>query len=71
MAAVEVACRDILGKHLGVPVYQLLGGNVRSSILGCANGWYRADRTPESFVKAAEKVVKMGFGALKLDPFFS
>jgi len=69
MAAVEMACWDILGKHLGVPVYQLLGGKVRSSILGYANGWYRADRTPESFVKAADKVVKMGFRALKLDPF--
>jgi len=36
MAAVEMACWDILGKHLGVPVYQLLGGKVRSSILGYA-----------------------------------
>jgi len=69
MAAVEVACWDILGKSLGVPIYQLLGGKVRDSILGYANGWYRAERTPENFVKAAEVAVKKGFHALKLDPF--
>jgi galactonate dehydratase len=69
MAAVEVACWDILGKSLGVPIYQLLGGKVRDSILAYANGWYRAERTPENFVKAAEAVVKKGFHALKLDPF--
>ena len=32
IAAVEVACWDILGKSLGVPVYQLLGGAVRERI---------------------------------------
>ena len=69
MAAVEVACWDILGKHLGVPVYQLLGGKLRDSILAYANGWYRVERTPEDFEKAAEKVISMGFKAMKLDPF--
>ena len=69
MAAIEVACWDILGKSAGVPIYQLLGGKVRESILGYANGWYRTERTPENFVKAAEVVVKKGFHALKLDPF--
>jgi len=69
MAAVEVACWDILGKTLNVPIYQLLGGKVRDSVLAYANGWYRAERTPEAFVKAAENVVNKGFHALKLDPF--
>ena len=69
MAAVEVACWDILGKSLGVPIYQLLGGKHRDSILGYANGWYRAERTPEAFLKAAEAAVDKGFHALKLDPF--
>src|SRR4051794_28131484 len=69
VAAVEVACWDILGKHLGVPIYQLLGGRLRDSILGYANGWYRTERTPENFVQAAEVVVSKGFHALKVDPF--
>lgn len=69
VAAVEVACWDILGKSLGVPIYQLLGGKMRDSVLGYANGWYRTERTPENFVAAAEAVVSKGFHALKVDPF--
>ena len=69
IAAIEVACWDILGKSLGVPIHQLLGGRVRDSVLGYANGWYRTERTPEAFVAAAEAVVAKGFRALKLDPF--
>ena len=69
IAAIEVACWDILGKTLGVPVHQLLGGQVRDSILGYANGWYRTERTPEAFLAAAEAVIAKGFHAMKLDPF--
>lgn len=69
VAAIEVACWDILGKSLGVPIYQLLGGKVRESILGYGNGWYRTERSPESFASAAEKALDKGFHALKLDPF--
>ena len=69
VAVIEVACWDILGKSLGVPIHQLLGGRVRDSVPAYANGWYRTERTPEAFVQAAEAVVGMGFHALKLDPF--
>jgi len=69
IAAIEVACWDILGKSLGVPIWQLLGGRRRDSILGYANGWYRTERTPEHFVAAAGAVVAKGFRALKVDPF--
>jgi galactonate dehydratase len=69
IAAIEVACWDILGKSLGVPVHQLLGGRVRDSVLGYANGWYRAERTPEAFLDAAQAVIDRGFKAMKLDPF--
>jgi galactonate dehydratase len=69
IASVEIACWDILGKSLGVPVYQLLGGRVRDSVPAYANGWYRDERSPEAFAAAAEGVVAQGFRALKLDPF--
>ncbi|HEX4489492.1 MAG TPA: mandelate racemase/muconate lactonizing enzyme family protein [Terriglobales bacterium] len=69
MGAIEVACWDILGKSLGVPIWQLLGGKHRDSILAYANGWYRTERTPENFVQIARTVVAKGFKALKLDPF--
>jgi galactonate dehydratase len=70
MAAIEVACWDILGKTLGVPIWQLLGGKHRDSVLAYANGWYRTERTPEKFVDIAKNtVVSKGFKALKVDPF--
>ncbi len=69
VAAIEIACWDILGKSLNVPIHQLLGGRVRDSVLGYANGWYRAERSPREFTKAAELAVAKGFQALKLDPF--
>ena len=69
IAAIEVACWDILGKSLGVPVHQLLGGQMRESVLGYANGWYRTERTPEAFLEAAKGVLDKGFKAFKLDPF--
>jgi galactonate dehydratase len=69
IAAIEVACWDILGKSLGVPIHQLLGGRVRDSVLGYANGWYRTERSPEAFLAAARAVLAKGFKAFKLDPF--
>jgi galactonate dehydratase len=69
MGAIEVACWDILGKTLGVPIWQLLGGKHRDSILAYANGWYRTERTAEHFVDIAKTVVAKGFKAVKLDPF--
>jgi galactonate dehydratase len=69
VAAIEVACWDILGKSLGVPVHALLGGRVRETVAGYANGWYRTERSPEAFADAADGVVARGFHALKVDPF--
>lgn len=69
IAALEVACWDILGKSLGQPIYKLLGGAVRDRIKAYANGWYRVERTPEEFHTAARTVVDRGYRALKFDPF--
>ena len=69
MAGIEMACWDILGKSLGVPVYTLLGGKVRDDVRVYANGWYSGDRTPEGFAEKALEVVAKGYTALKFDPF--
>ena len=69
IAAVEIACWDIVGKALGQPVHRLLGGAVRPRIKAYANGWYTVERTPEEFHAAARRVVERGYLALKLDPF--
>jgi galactonate dehydratase len=69
IALVEIACWDIMGKALNVPVYKLLGGATRDKIKAYANGWYTVERKPAEFHKAAKKVVKRGYKALKVDPF--
>ena len=69
IACVEIACWDIKGKALGVPVWQLLGGAVTDRIPAYANGWYTTERTPESYAAAAKKVIERGYRALKIDPF--
>ena len=71
MAAIEMAMWDIKGKDLGVPVYQLLGGKVRNRIPCYANGWFASAKTPEQFAAKAVEALKLGFTALKWDPFGS
>ena len=69
VAAIEVACWDIVGKATGKPVHELLGGRVRDRVPVYANGWYRTDRTPEAFAEKAREVVRRGYRAMKFDPF--
>jgi galactonate dehydratase len=69
LGGVEMACWDILGKSLGVPVWRLLGGKCRERIRAYANGWYQVERTPQAIAERAVKAVGMGYGALKIDPF--
>ncbi|GAA4994413.1 mandelate racemase/muconate lactonizing enzyme family protein [Yinghuangia aomiensis] len=69
IACIEMACWDIKGKALGVPVWQLLGGKVTDRVKAYANGWYTTERTPEAYADAARAVVERGYRALKIDPF--
>jgi len=57
---------DILGKYLGQPIYQLLGGAVRDKIKLYAGV---GGETPEECVENAEKRIKEGFKAIKMAPF--
>jgi hypothetical protein len=69
VSAIEIACWDIIGKALGQPIYNLLGGRCHKKIRAHPNGWYRCPRTPEDFAKAAKEVVRLGYTAMKFDPF--
>jgi galactonate dehydratase len=69
LAAFDVACWDLMGQALGVPVWKLLGGRFRERVPAYANGWYQAERDPQVIARLARGVVKRGYRGLKLDPF--
>ncbi len=65
ISAVDIALYDIKGKHFGIPVWELLGGNCRDKIrLHLLGG----GGTPETMFEAAKAAVEEGFTALKFDP---
>ena len=65
VAAIDIALYDIKGKHFDVPVWELLGGNVRDKIrLHLLGG----GPTPEKNAEAAKAAVAEGFTAMKFDP---
>lgn len=69
LAAFDIACWDLMGQSLGVPIWKLLGGNFRERVPAYANGWYQTAREPQAFASRAQEVVARGYRALKLDPF--
>jgi galactonate dehydratase len=71
VAAIEIACCDIIGKACNQPVFNLWGGRCHEKLRAYANGWYRGPRTPESFHEKAKAVAGRGYTALKFDPFGS
>ena len=71
ISGIEMALWDIVGKKLGTPVYNLLGGRCRDRLRLYANGWYFGAQTPDDFARMASDVVARGFTALKWDPFGS
>jgi galactonate dehydratase len=69
LAAFDVACWDLIGQALGVPVWKLLGGRFRERVPAYANGWYQAEREPGAIAALATRVAERGYRAMKLDPF--
>jgi galactonate dehydratase len=68
ISGIEQAMWDIVGKATQQPVYNLLGGKYREKVRVYANGWSYGMKEPDDYARAAEKVVKMGFSAMKFDP---
>jgi galactonate dehydratase len=73
ISGIEQACWDILGKSLGVPVWQLLGGNVRDEIRlydhlggGEMESVYLTLEPAQARDKALESLA-LGFDAIKLE----
>jgi galactonate dehydratase len=73
ISGIEQACWDLLGKSLNVPVWQLLGGNVRDEIRlydhlggGEMRSVYHLMEPAEAREKALESL-EAGFDAIKLE----
>jgi len=79
---IEIACWDVAGKLLDLPVYQLLGGKYRDAVriycdchAGEAYSLEHGYHSPaaedaysaEAYAENAREVVDMGFSALKFD----
>ncbi|WP_130617118.1 galactonate dehydratase [Dyella amyloliquefaciens] len=64
IAGIDQALWDIKGKHLGVPVHELLGGRVRDSIR--VYSWIGGDR-PADTARAGQEAVARGFTAVKMN----
>lgn len=62
-SAIEIACWDIKGKALGVPVYQLLGGRMRDRIEAYASDLFWGP--PEAMARDAARWVEQGFKTVK------
>ena len=70
LSALEQCSWDIIGQALNVPVYDLLGGALRTQIRLYANINRSTDpRTPAGFASMAERAINAGFDAVKLAPW--
>jgi galactonate dehydratase len=73
MSGIEMACWDIVGKEVGKPIADLLGGRVHDRLrtytyLYPSAGWREVYTNPEHAAARAVNEVERGFTALKFDP---
>lgn len=69
LAALDIALWDLEGKRLGVPVYRLLGGPLRTRLRGYASHWLTGITRPEEAYEGAQEAVRRGFKGFKWGPF--
>ena len=70
LSALEQCLWDIIGQALNVPVYQLFGGALRTTIRNYANINRSTDpRTAAGFAAMAAHAIDAGFTAVKLAPW--
>ena len=75
LSGIEMACWDIIGKELGKPIYELLGGQVHDKLRSYTYLYPDKDENPQNFyadpIRSAERAaecVAQGFTAVKFDP---
>lgn len=63
VAAAEMACWDIMGKALNLPIYKLMGGKVREKVATTA---FLAVKSPKEMARDAVAAVEEGIKTIKL-----
>lgn len=63
ISGIDMALWDIMGKALGLPVYQLLGGAFHTRLRAYASNLFK--ETPEATCEQARRLVDQGFSAVK------
>ena len=84
MAAIDIACWDIKGQVLNVPVYKLLGGKTNDSLRAYASqlqfGWRKIIEAgdglnllydPQEYYDVTKDALSEGYDAIKVDPVFA
>ena len=68
LSAIDIALWDIKGKHLGLPIHTLLGGQKHAKILPYATGLYftRTVNLTSKLIDEALTYAKQGFRAIKM-----
>ena len=76
LSAVDVALHDLVGKQLGRPAYQLLGGACRNDIRPYATiypgvpGGRTIGELMDELARGCERALELGFRAIKMEAFF-
>jgi L-alanine-DL-glutamate epimerase-like enolase superfamily enzyme len=65
-AAIDNALYDLVGKHLGVPVYDLLGGKVRDRYVVEGVGYGISIDQPKAVARVAKDAVERGYRQIEL-----
>ncbi len=87
MAAIDIACWDIKGKALGVPVYKLIGGKTNTKLRAYASqlqfGWSDLIQVknegkglgllfdPQDYYEVTKNAIRDGYDSIKVDPVFA
>jgi galactonate dehydratase len=70
ISGIDMALLDLNARRRGVPLYQMLGGAIRTEIELYGNYWFLdGTHEPEDYARQAAETVAKGFTGLKFDPF--
>ncbi|MFC7203143.1 mandelate racemase/muconate lactonizing enzyme family protein [Haloferax namakaokahaiae] len=65
VSALDIACWDVIGKEVGRPIHQLLGGRTRETLVPYASTMYFTE-TDRPIADPIERAVDAGFDAVKI-----